>query len=314
MPDNTLSNPLGTGVIPPLVTPWTDDQRLDEAGLERLIESLINGGVHGLFVLGTTGEGPALPMTARRQIVSRCVAVADGRVPVLVGATDSCVESVFDLADHSAAAGAAAVVVAPPPYSPLDIPELNHYLDHLSERLPLPMFLYNIPSRTGPVPMASVRHALSLPDCIGFKDSSGSMIYLHEALQLRDELRPEFRVLVGPEELLAESVLFGADGGVAGGANLFPELFVEIYEAAKRKDIDTAIRLHRTIIRFSTTLYRSGQHPSSFIKAVKRGLTVRGICHGNMVNPYEAFNTRDTQRVDQLIREADTWVNQALQS
>ncbi len=311
-PDNSTPHSLGSGVIPPLVTPWTDDNQLDEPGLARLVESLIAGGVHGLFVLGTTGEGPALPMRVRRQVVTRCVEAARGRVPVLVGVTDSCLESVVELSEHAAEAGAAAVVVAPPPYSPLDTPELNRYLDQAAERLPLPMFLYNIPSRTGAVPMASVRHAIGLPKCIGFKDSSGSMLYVHEAMLLRDELRPDFKILVGPEELLAEAVLFGADGGVSGGANLFPELFVRIYEAARRQELDTARQLQRVVLNISTTLYRSGQHPSSFIKSVKHGLAQQGICVGNMAQPYEPFLGKDTDRIDALVNKASRLVADAL--
>ena len=306
--------PLGTGIIPPLVTPWTADDRLDEPGLSRLIESLIDGGVHGLFVLGTTGEGPALAPAAQRRVVDVAVGAAAGRVPVLVGVTDPSFDATLALADHAAEAGADALVVAPPPYSPLDPPELNRYLDRLAERLTLPWFLYNIPSRTGPVPRESLRHAMGLDPCVGYKDSSGSMVALHEAILMRDGDRPDFRVLVGPEELLAEAVLFGADGGVAGGANLFPRLFVELYDAARRGDLADTRRLHRVVMSISTTLYRSGRYSSSFIKSVKRGLEVSGVCAGAMVPPYEAFLPADHERVDRQVAAARRLVERAVGS
>lgn len=305
-------SPPGSGVIPPLVTPWTDDDRLDVEGLARLIDELVDAGVQGLFVLGTTGEGPALSMQTRRELVTHAVQLADGRAPVLVGVTDSSVESVLTLADHAAEAGASGVVLAPPPYSPVDAAELCHYLDHVAARLTLPMYLYNIPSRTGAVPMSVVRHAMNLPGCVGFKDSSGSMVFLHEALLLRDQRRPDFRVLVGPEELLAEAVLFGADGGVAGGANLFPRLFVRLYQAARRGDLPEARRLHRVVLELSTSLYRSGRYASSFIKSVKHGLAHRGICRGNMIEPYEPFAENDTDRLDHAVKAAERLVQNAL--
>jgi 4-hydroxy-tetrahydrodipicolinate synthase len=307
-----LANDLGRGVIPPLVTPWTADGGLDEAGLRRLVEKQVAAGVHGLFVLGTTGEGPALPPAARQRVVEVAVDASAGRRPVLVGVTDTDFATVETMTQHAADQQAAAVVVAPPPYSPLDAPELNAYLDRLAESLPLPMFLYNIPSRTGAVPMASVRHAMTLPNCIGFKDSSGSMIYLHEAILLRDEHRPDFRVLVGPEELLAEAVLFGADGGVAGGANLFPTLFVALYDTARRGDVAGLRPLQRTVMQLSTTLYRAGRHPSSFIKAVKRGLERQGICAGQLADPYGSFAPADHDRVDRLVDQSHDLVNETL--
>src|SRR3954454_15133593 len=102
------------GIIPPLVTPLLDRDRLDHAGLERLIEHVLGGGVHGLFLLGTTGEGPSLSYRLRRELVQRTCSLVKGRIPILVGITDtSFVESV-SLARYAAEVGASAVVAAPP--------------------------------------------------------------------------------------------------------------------------------------------------------------------------------------------------------
>lgn len=303
---------LGRGVIPPLVTPCTAKGNLDDEGFARLIDSVIAGGVDGVFVLGTTGEGPALSQQMQRQVVVTAVRAVAGRVPVLVGVTDSSAEELLNLADASAEAGADAVVVAPPPYSPAEAPELNHYLDFLNERLPLPMFLYNIPSRTVAVPSESLAHAMTLPGCIGYKDSSGSMLAMHEAISRRDATRPDFKLLVGPEELLAESVLFGADGGVSGGANLFPRLFASLYRAAADQDLETCRRLQRVVMSISMTFYRAGRHPSSFVKAVKHGLKKSGICEGHLLWPYEPFNAEDSERIDRLWEEAHAKVQEAL--
>jgi len=99
---NSTDSILGTGIIPPLVTPLTPERKLDPAGMSRLVESLIDAGIHGLFVLGTTGEGPALSRSMRQQVVSQCVDLAGGRVPVYVGITDSCIDEVIGLAEYSA--------------------------------------------------------------------------------------------------------------------------------------------------------------------------------------------------------------------
>src|SRR5271154_1005367 len=142
-----MKSPLN-GIIPPMITPLRGRDELDLAGLERLIEHLLAGGVSGLFILGTTGEGPSLSYSLRRELINHVSRVVNRRVPILVGITDtSFVESVR-VAGFAADAGAYAVVLAPPYYLPEAQPELQEYLDHLLPELPLPLFLYNMPALT----------------------------------------------------------------------------------------------------------------------------------------------------------------------
>ena len=114
---NSSAVPL-SGIVPPLVTPLLASDRLDIAGLERLVEHVIAGGVQGLFILGTTGEGPSLSQALRRELITRVTTLAAGRLPVLVGISDAAVADSVALAAHAAEQGAAAVVAAPPFYFP----------------------------------------------------------------------------------------------------------------------------------------------------------------------------------------------------
>src|SRR5262245_20545016 len=124
-----------TGIVPPLVTPLTDRDTLDEPGLERLLEHVLTGGVSGIFILGTTGEAPSLSYRLRRELVTRVCGLVAGRVPVLVGVTDtSFVESVR-LAQHANDCGATAAVLAPPYYFPAGQTELISYIEHLVPEL-----------------------------------------------------------------------------------------------------------------------------------------------------------------------------------
>lgn len=168
------------GIIPPMVTPLLDRDTLDHAGLERLVEHILAGGVHGLFILGTTGEAPSLAYCLRRELIERCCALVAGRVPVLVGITDTAFVESVALAHHAAEAGASGVVVAPPYYFPAGQAELLEYLDHLVPELPLPLTLYNMPSHTKLVfEPATVRRAMDNPHIVALKDSSGDMVYFH---------------------------------------------------------------------------------------------------------------------------------------
>jgi 4-hydroxy-tetrahydrodipicolinate synthase len=291
------------GIIPPMVTPLLGRDSLDAAGTSRLVEHLLAGGVHGLFILGTTGEAPSLSYRLRRELVSLVCRQAAGRVPVLVGITDtSFVESV-NLANHAAESGASAVVLSAPYYFPAGQPELLEYVAAIAKELPLPLFLYNMPSHTKiTFEPNTVRELLEIPGIVGMKDSSAQMIYFHK-LRAICEQRPDFTLLVGPEELLGESVLLGAHGGVNGGANLFPRLYVDLYEAAIARNLDEITRLHAQVIHIGRTIYSVGQHGSSFIKGLKCALACLGICDDFMAEPFHRFRPEHREKIAAYLKE-----------
>lgn len=291
------------GIIPPLVTPLLGRDELDTEGLEKLIEHILNGGVHGLFVLGTTGEAPGLSYRLRRELIERTCRQVAGRVPVVVGITDtSFVESV-NLACFSADSGASAVVLAPPYYFPAGQPELLEYIEHLVPELPLPLVLYNMPSHTKLVfAPDTVRRAMDIPEVIGLKDSSANMVYFHR-LQLFLKERPDFALLVGPEELLGETVLLGGDGGVSGGANLFPRLYVRLYEAAVTGDRVRVEELHELVMQISSTIYSVGHYGSSFLKGIKCSLALEGICSDFIAEPFHRFKNSEKNQVRGYLEE-----------
>lgn len=285
------------GIIPPLATPLRGRDELDCAGLEQLIEHLLAGGVHGLFILGTTGEAPGLSYRLRRELIERTCRQVGARVPVLVGVTDTSMVEAVGLARVSQENGAGALVVAPPYYYPNSQPELTEYIAHLAAELPLPFFLYNMPSHTKTVfDVETVRRAMELPNVIGMKDSSANMVYFHHLVRLLRE-RPDWTLLTGPEELLAESVLLGGHGGVCGGANLCPRLYVDLYEAAVAKDLERVVELHARVMHISATLYRVGRHGSAFIKGLKCALNVLGICDDFMAEPFHRFREPERAQV-----------------
>ncbi|MDQ2687159.1 MAG: dihydrodipicolinate synthase family protein, partial [Armatimonadota bacterium] len=261
------------GIIPPMVTPLSGLDTLDHAGLERLIEHILSGGVHGLFVLGTTGEAPGLSYALRRELIKRTVAQVASRVPVLVGITDTSFVESGALARFAADTGASALVASAPYYFPLGQPELREYVQHLAAEMPLPLFLYNMPTHTKVAfEPETVRQAMEIENVIGLKDSSANMIYFHQIVRLLPQ-RPDWTLLTGPEELLAESVLLGGHGGVCGGANLCPRLYVDLYDAAAQGDLAEVRRLHARVIEIASTLYRVGSYGSSFVKGLKGALS-----------------------------------------
>jgi dihydrodipicolinate synthase/N-acetylneuraminate lyase len=294
------------GIIPPMVTPLRDRDDLDLAGLERLVEHILAGGVSGLFILGTTGEGPGLSYRLRRDLITRVCRQVKKRVPVLVGITDtSFVESV-ELARYAALKGADAVVAAPPYYLPEAQPEIQEYLDHLVPELPLPLFLYNIPSLTKvQLEPETVRRALGEPRIIGFKDSSGDLAYFKNVAEIVKQ-RPDWSLLSGPEELLFDTLQLGGHGGVNGGANIFPQLYVKLFEAFQAGNVARAQELQKQIRRVSDSLYRIGKYSSSIIKGIKCALACLGVCDDFMAEPFHRFRAEERELVKTRLKEIQT--------
>ncbi|MCQ2388295.1 MAG: dihydrodipicolinate synthase family protein [Kiritimatiellae bacterium] len=291
------------GVVPPMVTPLVDNEHLDERGLERLVEHVLAGGVHGLFLLGTTGEAPDLPYEVRRRLVQRTSEIVAGRVPILVGVTDTVFTESLKLAEFAKACGAAGLVAAPPYYFAAGQPELVDYYTRLADRVPLPLYLYNMPSQVKvSIAVQTVVELAKHPNVAGLKDSSGNIGYFNACrYALRND--PDFAILMGPEEAMGEVVLMGADGGVAGGANLFPKTFVDLYDAAVAKDVDRVRELQERVMRVSSLIYGIGHHNSSFVKGVKCALSLMGICSDVLAAPREPFNARDRELVRERLVE-----------
>ncbi|HRZ98584.1 MAG TPA: dihydrodipicolinate synthase family protein, partial [Paludibacter sp.] len=242
------------GIVPPLVTPLLDNNTLDVEGLERLIEHVIAGGVHGIFILGTTGEAQSLSFELRYTMIKESSRILNKRLPLLVGISDTSLVDSVTLADLAAECGADAVVSAPPYYFATGQAELAEFYEQLIPKLKLPIYLYNMPTHTKvSFAPATIRRIAENPKVIGFKDSSAGGAYFQAVMhEFRD--RPDFSLFVGPEEMMAEVVLMGAHGGVNGGANMFPKLYVELYNAAAAKNVDKVRELHAKVMQISSTI------------------------------------------------------------
>jgi 4-hydroxy-tetrahydrodipicolinate synthase len=291
-----------SGVITPLVTPLLEADELDVGGLEKLVEHVLAGGVSGIFVLGTTGEFSGLSYRLRYEMVERVCKQVDGRVPVLVGITDTSIIESINMAERAAGSGATAVVSAPPYYYPTGQPELIEYYEKLSGRINLPMFLYNMPLHTKTILEPSTVRTISENDkVVGLKDSSANMAYFR-LLQYAMKDRPGFKLFVGPEEILADATVLGADGGVNGGSNLFPALYVELYESAINRDFDRIKTLQEKVLLISSHIYRVGRFGSSYMKGLKCALSLMGICNDYMTDPFNRFRKQEREMISEALK------------
>jgi dihydrodipicolinate synthase/N-acetylneuraminate lyase len=286
------------GIIPPIITPLKDIDALDVEGLERLVEHILAGGVSGLFVLGTTGEFSSLSYRLRNEIVERICKQVDGRVPVLVGVTDTAIVESENLAKKAADFGAEAVVAAPPYYYASGQPELIEYFNKLAARMPLPLYLYNMPSHTKV--MLEPKTVLKIAEnekVIGLKDSSANMAYFR-LLQYTMKIHPGFQLFVGPEEMMPDAVVLGANGGVSGGANMFPRLYVDLYKASVARDFQQIRILLDKVLEISSVIYTVGKYGSSYLKGLKCALSVMGLCDDFMADPFHRFRKEEREKIE----------------
>lgn len=285
------------GIIPPLITPLLAENRLDVAGLETLIEHVVEGGVHGLFILGTTGEGPSLTYDLRTELIERVCDQVGGRVPVLVGITDASFGQALKVSDAASRLGADALVLAPPFYYRIDQGELSGFVNRLMDAIDPPVFLYDNPGLTGVAfDLGTVRELAGRPEVIGFKDSSGDAMRFHKLNGVLHE--SGIPLFVGPEELLAESLIMGADGGVPGGANIFPELYVGLHDAVQAGRIERAVALHERIMELSAVVYSgSGYGSSNVINGIKSALSAMDICSDVLAPPLKGASTEKAEKI-----------------
>ena len=291
------------GIIPPLATPLVDRDTLDVAGLERLIEHVLAGGVHGLFILGTTGEGPALPPAVRRAVVERTIQQVAGRVPVLVGISDTVLADSLALARFAANSGAAAVVAAPPYYFPAGQEPLERWCRALVAGLPLPLVLYNMPEMVkvvlGP---ELVRRLADSQRIVGLKDSGGDLETFAGYSKVVREVRPDWSLLIGPEQMLPQAHALGGHGGVCGGANVHPRVFVDLQAALERGDEARAAGLQQKVLALGR-LYTVGTEPGRVIVGVKGALAALGICSDVTAAWFEQLDADQKTRIAELVAE-----------
>jgi 4-hydroxy-tetrahydrodipicolinate synthase len=266
------------GIIPAVITPFTDDERLDLGALEEVIERLLGAGVHGLFVVGSQGEFFALDDAEQRAVIGCAVRATAGRVPVYAGVSSISTRHAVRLAQQASAAGADGLTVLPPYFIRPDATELQRHFEAIADAGEVPVILYNQPARTGTAISTQLVRALAAHERIAaLKDSGADLNRTCEFLAAAPD---GFAVLVGNDAQIAFGLLAGAPGAVAAGANVFPELCVAIYDAVAAGEVETALRLQAGLARF-----RSSWELGSFPVVVKEALTMLGLPAGPCRRP-----------------------------
>jgi dihydrodipicolinate synthase/N-acetylneuraminate lyase len=283
------------GAVVPLVTPFTTDGKLDEPALHRLVEAQVAGGVEGIFVLGTTGEGAHVPREARRQLVAQTVKHVNHRAVVFAGLGDIRSADVAEGNDFLMA-GADAVVAHPPISEKLAPSELEGWYQKLLGGIQGPLVLYNMPMTTKvSIPLDAVEKLLGHPRLAGIKDSENNAPRLEELLQ-RYGGKQDFSVFVGVGALMEKGLKLGADGIVPSVGNLIPDVCHKFCAAAKKADWPEAENLS-TRMNTVAALYQKGRTLNESLSVLKAAMSCRGLCSPHVLLPLHTLSEPQMEKL-----------------
>lgn len=294
------------GIIPPICTPLTPAGDLDHASVDRLVEFQLAAGVHGLFVLGSTGEMAALTDAQRQAMLTTAISAAGGRVPILAGIFDTSTARCILNAQMAQAAGADALVLAPTYYFRAGQQELRDLFRAVRAAVDLPIIAYDVPGAVNVKLEAATVVALAEEGVIcGIKDSSGVFEGFREVL-IRTRHLP-FRAFTGSELVVDACLHMGAHGSVPGLANVFPAAYVRLYDLACAGDWVGAAAIQDRLLACFRELITQGDPAycasASALGGFKTGLKLQGvITHTTLVAPLHSFTPAEEERVANVIR------------
>jgi 2-dehydro-3-deoxy-D-pentonate aldolase len=274
------------GVVVPVVTPANEKGELDEPALRKVIDYLIDGGVQGVFVLGTTGEGPSVPREGQMRTVHVALDHVRKRVPVYAGIASYSLGESAAMGREFLRMGVKALVAPLPGYFTLSPNEQFEYFAELARRIKGPLLLYDIPATTHmTLDMGVIEHLRAFPNVVGIKDSSGDR---ERMMHLLETYRgdPNFSILVGAPQLASYALLEGADGIVLTPANLNPGLACRLFTAASNGDRRLAGDLQRELDELTASFMQDGNFGRG-IARMKRLMSQKGLCGPGVFPPLQ---------------------------
>jgi 4-hydroxy-tetrahydrodipicolinate synthase len=239
-----------TGCGTALVTPFTRDGAVDEAGVRRLARRQIDAGIHFLVPCGTTGESPTLTEEERVRVVQLVVEEAAGRVPVLAGAGGYDTKEVIHSAKRMKQVGATGILSVTPYYNKPTPEGLFQHYSAIAGEVGLPVIVYNVPGRTGcNVDAATLVRLSGVPGIVGVKEASGN---ISQMVEICGAVASDFIVLSGDDALTLPLMAVGGRGIISVSANEVPAEMSQMVELAERNDFAAARRIHAELLPLLT--------------------------------------------------------------
>jgi 4-hydroxy-tetrahydrodipicolinate synthase len=284
------------GILPALVTPFTEDgKKVNEEQLRSLVRYCIELGVSGVVPCGTTGEFVNLTIEERKRVIDIVIDEVNGKVAVVAGTGASGTDQAMEMTKYAKDAGADAALIVTPYYlKPTDRGIYEHY-DTIASQVDLPIILYNIPQITGlPLPWQMVEDLAQIPNIVGVKDSSGQLSFI---LAVLEKVRDKINVLCGHDEVVIGALAAGCSGAILASANFMPDIWVKIYNAIQKGDLQTAREFQYKVQKIARIIAKSGP------VGTKEALNMMGLKVGPVRLPLSvggelSYEEREELRLD----------------
>lgn len=282
------------GIFVPNVVPFTENGGINEDELRRLTRWLEEKGVSGLYPNGSTGEFIRLSFEERLRVVEIMADEVNGRLPILAGAAEPNIDLVLKACHHYADLGCRAVSVTGPYYYKVSQESIEHYFRELARKSPIDIILYNIPQFSNEISLPVCESlALDCPRIAGMKDSSRDMPRLLNTINNIKTQRPDFRILVGCEEIIFPSLFMGADGGTIATAGVAPEAIMKIYADFQAGRWEECKRIQFKLLELINTMLYAGNFPEGF----RAGCSLRGF---NLGPPRQPLSPQETAAIAEV--------------
>ncbi len=269
------------GTIVAMLTPFNDRGKVNEAEVRKLVNFLIDKGVDGIFPVASCGEYTHTDMGERKFLIDIVMDQTAGKVDVIPGTGATCYHQSIELADYAREAGCAAVVLHGPYFFQNSQEVVEGHLRKVAESVDIPIFLYNIPFFANEVTPAMVENLCSMKNVVGIKDSSGNMVNVMNLIEMTKKVDPEFRVLVGAEEIMLPSLMMGGRGCMTATSGIFPEFMTGIWKSYESGNQQLARNLQFAILPLIREM-KTVNFPQGF----KEAMSLRGIDMGKPMMNY----------------------------
>lgn len=281
------------GVFPAIPTPITDDNEVDAPALRRVVNYLLDGGVHGIWALGSGGEFTALTYDQRGLTVETIVDEVKGRVPVVGGISSCCMSDIKANARLMAESGADGVFMIAPYYFRYSSDDICRYFVHAADVSPLPLVVYHNSHNSNIFLTVEMVEQLSRhKNIIGIKDA-GCNFALHQAFITAFQGRDDFVVFQGDDTAMASAFLFGSAGTVAALPIVAPSLIVDLFEAGAKGNVEEAHRLQQQgMDLFKIYEVTGDMNDSAFLATQKAALELLGLCGRRLAAPCASLDER----------------------
>ncbi|RJP57663.1 MAG: 4-hydroxy-tetrahydrodipicolinate synthase [Deltaproteobacteria bacterium] len=289
-----------TGCHIPIITPFMDDCSIDEGGLIKLVNYLIEEErVDGIVPCGTTGESPTLSHKEHNQIIEIVVKEVNGRVPVIAGTGSNSTQEAINMTKHAEDVGADASLQVGPYYNRPTQDGLMRHFEAVAKNTKIPHFIYNVPTRTGRnIEPQTIIELSKIDNIIGLKDANGNLMQTMEIIRATKNSPKKFFVLSGEDALTYPMMCLGGDGVICAVGNVIGKEYTEMCKLIKAGEYEKARKIHyRTLPLVNALFIESNPAP------VKEALSMMGLPAGRLRLPLVELQPENREKLRKALKE-----------